>query len=64
MSEYLNIAFDEALDRYRNFFNDSFPTMALYNGDKETIEIIDRCIENKKNVYEMGFLTLNRDNLY
>ena len=64
MSEYLNIAFDEALDRYRNFFNDSFPTMALYNGDKETIKIIDRCIENKKNVYEMGFLTLNRDNLY
>ena len=44
MSEYLNIAFDEALDRYRNFFNDSFPTMALYNGDKETIKIINEQI--------------------
>lgn len=55
----------KALGRYQDCFNDRFPTIPLYKGnDEETIEIIDRCIENKKDVYEMGFLTLDLDILY
>ena len=56
--------FMKAIDRYRQFFNDSFPTMVLYDGEKETIEMINCCIENKKDVYEMGFLVLDDDIIY
>lgn len=64
MGEYLNIAFDEALDRYREFFNEAFPTIPLYCGDEETIEMIDQCISNGKNVVEMGFYKEDNDIMY
>lgn len=64
MNKDLNVAFDLALERYRDFFNEAFPTIPLYNGTKETIEMIDQCIANGKNVVEMGFYVEDDDILY
>ncbi len=49
-----------ALDRYYNTFNDFFPTMPMCGyEEEEMIEIIDRCIFEKKNVYDLGYLSLD-----
>lgn len=55
----------EALDRYQERFNDRFPTIPLYNGNnQETIEMIEQCITNGKDVVEMGFYVEDDDILY
>lgn len=47
-----------ALNRYYNTFDDSFP-MAAMSGyeESEVIKIIDRCIAEKKDVYDLGYLS-------
>lgn len=49
-----------ALNRYYDTFDDSFP-MAAISGvvESEIIEIIDRCIAEKKDVYDLGYLSLD-----
>lgn len=56
----------KALELYKSNFDDDFPTipLAISRADKEVIAIINECIEKKKDVYELGYLTLETDVLY
>lgn len=54
----------KALEKYFDCFNDRFPTVPLFCGNEETIEMIEQCIANGKDVYEMGFLVLDDNILY
>lgn len=57
--------YKKALEEYEKMFEDSFPTMP-FSGEtpEKVVEIINECIKNKKDVYEMGFLELETDVLY
>ena len=56
MSEKLQ----KALERYKKKFNDDFPTIPFDSReDKEIIDIIDECIEENKDVYDLGYLSLD-----
>lgn len=51
-----------AIELYEKKFNTSFPTIPLLWGnrsDEEVIEMIDKCIAENKDVYEMGYLSLD-----
>lgn len=52
-----------ALNQYENFFGNGFPTIPLMRGrtEKEIIAIIERCIEEEKDVYELGYVNLDDD---
>lgn len=52
---------DEALELYEKKFDDSFPTipLLLQKSDEEVIEIINKCINEDKDVYDMGYLSLD-----
>ena len=54
------------LAEYADHFGDGFPTIPLANNrsDKEIARIIDICIQNNKNVYEMGYLSNEEDIKY
>lgn len=61
MSEKLQKAFE----RYEKKFNDSFPTIPFSSReDGEIIDIIDECIEENKDVYDLGYLSLDDDIMY
>ena len=48
-----------ALDRYYDTFNDSLPTIPMCgHEEEEMIEIINKCISEKKDVYDLGYLSL------
>lgn len=50
----------EALKLYIKTFDDSFPMSCMAcTGPDEIIKIIQECVEAKKDVYEMGFLSLD-----
>ncbi len=51
---------DSAFKAYRKQFYDDFPTIPLMRGrtDREVIEMIERCISSKKDVYDLGYLEL------
>lgn len=54
-----------ALGRYDSTFGDGFPTMAVGGmPDEKMIEIINECVEKKKDVYDLGYLSLDDDILY
>ena len=57
MSEKLQ----KAYELYKTTFNDDFPTIPLAESltDKEIIEIIDECVEENKDVYDLGYLQLD-----
>lgn len=56
MSEKLQ----KALERYKKKFNDDFPTIPFDSReDEEIIDIIDECIEENKDVYDLGYLSLD-----
>lgn len=45
------------MDEYESLFNDSFPTFCFMHLSPEgMIEVIDRCLNAEKDVYEMGIL--------
>lgn len=48
-------------DEYKKKFNDDFPTipLAVSLEDTELIKIIENCISQNKDVYELGYLELN-----
>lgn len=53
---------EKELDLYRKTFNDNFPTFAFYSKSPEEIAvIIKKCVMEKKDVYDMGYLSLNSD---
>ena len=49
---------DRALDAYYDHFGECFPSIPLRWGrtDEEVIEMIDQCLAEDKDVYEMGIL--------
>lgn len=61
MSEKLK----KAYEKYKKKFNDDFPTIPLAESmsEEEIMAMIDECISNNKDVYDMGYLSLD-DILY
>ena len=57
---------DEKLDAYAMKFGDGFPMIPLAWGrtDEEVIEIIDDCLKNGKDAYEMGYVEEDTDIMY
>lgn len=57
---------DIKLEEYINEFGEGFPMYQLGRGrtEEETIGIIDRCLKEKKDVYELGLITDDDDVLY
>lgn len=54
---------DEALNLYEVTFDDSFPMSSMITKPPDkVIEIINRCVSEKKDVYDMGYLSL--DDIY
>ncbi len=54
-----------ALSNYEKMFGDMFPTSIITpTPDDEFMEMINKCIAEKKDVYEMGYLTLSEDVQY
>lgn len=54
------------MDEYCERFGDGFPTIPLAWGrsDEEIIEIIDKCLEEGKDVYELGYVEDDLDIQY
>lgn len=60
----MNEKLQKALERYKKKFNDDFPTIPFESQeDEEIIDIIDECIEENKDVYDLGYLSLD-DTMY
>lgn len=57
---------EEKLIMYEKTFGDSFPTypLCLTRSDEEVIKIIDRCLDEEKTVYELGYLKEDDDIQY
>lgn len=56
----MNEKLQKALERYKEKFNDDFPTIPFESQeDEEIIGIIDECIEENKDVYDLGYLSLD-----
>lgn len=56
----MNEKLQKALERYKKKFNDDFPTIPFESQeDEEIIDIIDECIEENKDVYDLGYLSLD-----
>ena len=55
MSEELQRAYEH----YEKLFNSTFPTIPLAETreDNEIIDIINECIEENKDVYDLGYLS-------
>lgn len=47
-------------------FDDSFPTIPLLmdKSKTEVVEIINKCISEGKDVYDLGYLSLDNDIIY
>lgn len=54
------------MKEYDKRFKDTFPTIPLAWGrsDEEIIEIIDKCLEEGKDVYELGYVEDDPDIKY
>lgn len=56
----MNEKLQKVLERYKEKFNDDFPTIPFESQeDEEIIDIIDECIEENKDVYDLGYLSLD-----
>lgn len=56
----MNEKLQKALEWYKEKFNDDFPTIPFESQeDEEIIDIIDECIEENKDVYDLGYLSLD-----
>lgn len=58
--------FEAKLNEYEKLFGDQFPTypLMLTRTEEQAIEIINDCIKNSKDVYQMGYLEDSPDILY
>ncbi len=51
---------DKASEAYEQIFGEYFPTFPMRTRPpNEIIDIINKCISAKKDVYEMGYLSLD-----
>ena len=51
---------DKALDLYEQVFGNSFPMFPMMEKPPdEVVDIIKKCISEKKDVYDMGYLSLD-----
>ena len=49
----------QALELYKNTFDDSFPTIPMIGRtEEEMIDMINKCVSEKKDVYDMGYLDI------
>lgn len=57
---------DKALELYEKTFDDSFPTIPLLmdKSKTEVVKIINKCISEGKDVYDLGYLSLDNDIIY
>ena len=57
---------DKAIEIYEKTFDDSFPTIPVLRDKSkiEVMEIINKCIFEGKDVYDMGYLSLDNDSIY
>ena len=57
---------EEAIKLYDETFEDTFPTIPLLMDipDDEVIEMINKCVAEGKDVYEMGYLSLDLNIVY
>ncbi|EFD94423.1 hypothetical protein HMPREF0889_1407 [Megasphaera lornae] len=57
---------DKAIELYEKTFDDSFPTIPVLRDKSkiEVMEIINKCISEGKDVYDMGYLSLDNDSIY
>lgn len=48
----------EKMIEYNKMFGESFPTYPLMftRSEEEIVAIIDKCLESRKDVYELGYL--------
>lgn len=60
---------NEAIKKYEEYFNSDFPTYQFEYGleiffpyatdfEEEIVEVINDCLDKKKDVYELGYLDL------
>lgn len=51
---------DKALELYEQIFDDLFPMSPMMSKPPdEVIDIIKKCVSEKKDVYDMGYLSLD-----
>lgn len=56
---------EKMLNLYEETFDDSFPMFSFMGTEEnDVISIIKKCVDAKKDVYEMGYLTLDEDVMY
>lgn len=56
---------DVALESYEKTFDDSFPMFPMMGKEaNEVVEIINDCIAENKDVYDMGYLSLDGNVIY
>lgn len=57
---------EELMNQYLDRFGDGFPTfqLARTHSDAEVADMIKECLAQGKNVYEMGFVEDDPDELY
>lgn len=56
---------DKALELYEQTFDDSFPMFSMMTKPPdEVVDIINKCVSAKKDVYDMAYLSLNDDTMY
>ena len=49
----------QALELYENTFDDYFPTIPMSGRpEEEMIDMINKCVSAKKDVYDMGYLDI------
>lgn len=52
--------FDKTLEAYEQAFDDSFPMSAMAcTSPDEIVSIISKCISENKDVYDMGYLSID-----
>lgn len=57
---------NELLEKYREMFGENLPTYQICRGrtDAEIDAILRECIEKGKDVYDLGYCTLDEDAKY
>ncbi len=56
---------DKALKLYEQTFCEAFPMFPMRTTPtNEVVDIINKCVDNNKDVYDMGYLSLDIDVIY
>lgn len=56
----------KAMEDYERVFSDNFPAdpLVVSRPPEEVISIIRECLDKKKDVYELGYLSLDENIMY